>query len=258
MRAIFHQSFVIYWFGAILFSCGLNAQPQMPNALPSSVYRIVQFNPEKTLQGTAVMLRDSIKGCFLVTNAHMTFNSKGKLSDSLWVFLNSHSGTNEVISGPRKVCLRLKVDQSSQVYLSEDKQMDIVIVDCTEGNGFILDPTIPDSVFWINANTVNKSEIVNVLLDSTSIYTAIGYPSKGINQQSAMYPEFRWGRYSGTNQGFQVFDIPVIGGSSGSAVFYELGNKYAIVGIIARGTDKLCFAIPIGSLVERFASFFQR
>lgn len=110
----------------------------------------------------------------------------------------------------------------------------------------------------LNTSVIPTREYLSRLLDSNSVLTAIGYPTKRVIQGTMpRSPEYRWGRITGQDSSFLKMDIPVLPGSSGSPIIMEKDGKYYFVGIATLLVNDICHALRASAIRDCFPRYFD-
>jgi hypothetical protein len=237
----------------LVIICGLLeisavGQPSLPISLRSAIYRI---EIPGIKYGTATCFRKD-NNYFLITNKHVVTLNSGQISDSIFLYRNRVTNFGEVLSGPEKFTVPLRLHDSILYYIGEMPNLDLVLISIGKRSSI-------DSINFINATVIPDSTDLKKILMVDQVCTAIGYPSKSIdNLDCPLSPEYRWGRYSDTQDGLLHIKMPVIKGNSGSPILAETNRGYYFVGIAVRGKDDDCLAIPSSMIKPAFSKYFSK
>ena len=178
-------------FVTLLLSMGVvqqvAAQPGLTTKLRAAVYRIEQ---PRVYEGTAVVFMEKSYQ-FLITNLHVVTDDSGKVCDSLWLYVNHIQDNRKVVSGPDHVTVYPKVAKVEYVFKPDIGNQDIVLISLGKEN--TSDESDSITIHYLKTIVIPSDEALSRLLDSNSVFTAIGYPAKRVIQGAMpRSQEYRW------------------------------------------------------------------
>lgn len=236
----------------LLLGNSVLAQPNLEPSHNLSVYRIEWTDAYDTVHsGTGIALIENGIN-FIVTNRHVLLDWQKNKADSIYLYKNRITGSEEVMSGPEKCRVYLKKDSAEYCQISDETNIDLAI--------FVLFKNINcdcDSIFSGKTDLLLSYEQLELLVGKDSIITSVGYRGKN-ESVSITSPEYNWGYFISMDSNYIISDVPIVGGNSGSPLLAKVGDKYLLIGIVAHRSEKLKLmrAVPTYRIRGYFQKFF--